>query len=335
MKNQLKHTAHLGRWTTFCALAAMSRPFGFLREPLNVVHVFMETVVIGPKGHVPADDIHTDPTLTLFKMFGSKPGTVFADGSAKNIAYKMPDGPPGDYGEFRDANIMLLHTKSKYRPFTIGLPYGVQAQPYGWENIKTYPWTTWTGYNEPSIGYVSAIGHLINYWHFRRTDKAVEQVYLHGMTGSDKPQSEILKLAWSWISPPELQMPDAKKSPNESAGKYNVFTYDQTQKAYIVPRTRTGPERIHFALDAIYDDGYLKGTMWLVNPAIVVKNWNEPTTSFALELDGKALAIGTDYRFGFEPTTTGKDLVIWLYKTIDLNVLDEHRIEIASMPNKP
>ena len=102
---------------------------------------------------------------------------------------------------------------------------------------KTYPWTTWTGYDEPSIGYVSAIGHLINYWHFRRTDKTIEQVYLHGMTGSEKPQSEILRLTWSWISPPELQMPDAKKSPNDSTGRYNVFTYDHRQIAYIVPRT--------------------------------------------------------------------------------------------------
>ncbi len=27
-------------------------------------------------------------------------------------------------------------------------------------------------------------------------------------------------------------------------------------------------------LNAIHDDPYLRGTMWLVNPAIVVKNWN-------------------------------------------------------------
>ena len=326
---------HVRHMKIHTALAAMSQPFSFFREPPNVVHEFMEMVVIGPKGHVPTDDIQTDPALTLFKMFGSTPGTVFAEGSAKDIAYQMPAGPPGDYGEFRDANIMLLHTKSKYRPFTVGLPYGVQVQPYGWEKNKTYPFATWTGYGEPSIGYVSAIGHLINYWHFRRTDKTIEQVYLHGMTGSAQPQSEILKLAWSWVSPPELQMPDAKTSPNDSTGKYNVFTYDQTQKTYIVPRTTTGPERIAFALDAIYDDGYLKGTMWLVNPAFVVKNWTQPETGFRFELNGKALTSGTDYRFGYEQTATAKDLVIWLNKTLDLNVPDEHRVEIVIAPERP
>lgn len=323
------------RMTIHTALAAMSQPFSFFREPPNVVHEFMETIVIGPKGHVPTDDIRTDPTLTLFKMFGSEPGTIFANGSEMDITYQMPDRPPGDYGEFRDANIILLHTKSKYRHFTIGLPYGVLAQPYGREEIQDFPFTTWMGYDEPSIGYVSAIGHLLNHWHFRRTDKTIEQVYLHGMTGSEKPQSEILKLAWSWISPPELQMPDAKLSANGSAGQYNVFTFDQTQKAYVVPRTTTGPERIAFALDAIYDDSDLHETMWLVNPAFVVKNWNQPAVGFRFELDGKPLANGTVYRFGYEQTATGQNLVIWLNRTIDLNVLEEHRVEISIIPGKP
>ena len=130
-------------------------------------------------------------------------------------------------------------------------------------------------------------------------------------------------------------MPAAKKSPNDSTGRYNVFTYDQTQIAYIVPRTTTGPERISFALDAIYDDSYLKGTIWLVNPAIVVKNWNQPEAGFRFELDGTALTSGTDYRFGYEQTATGKDLVIWLNKTLDLNAPDEHRVEIAIVPKSP
>lgn len=313
-------------------LAAMSQPTGWFREPPAVVHEFMETIVIGPPGHKPTDDIHTSPALSLFKMFGNDPATIFADGARQDINYEMPTGPPKDYGGFRDANIMLLNTKSKYQPFTIGLPYGVKVQPYGWEDNRKYPFTTWTGYEEPSIGYISAIGHMVNFWHYRRTEKTVEQVYLHGMTNNPKPQSEIMKLAWSWISPPELQMPDAKLSPNDSTGQYNLFTYDQSQKAYTVPRQTVGPEPIRFALDAIYDDGYLKGTMWLVNPAIVVKNWNQPKVSFLVAVNGKTLTNGKDYRYGFEQTEQGKDLVIWLNKTIDLNELDEHRVGISIMP---
>ena len=144
-------------------LAAMSQPFSFFREPPNVVHEFTESIVIGRKGSVPTDDIQTDPALSLFKMFGDHKATVYADGIERGIAYTMPKGPPSDYGDFRDANIMLLHAKSKFRPFTIGLPYGVKVQPYEWEGKKIYPFTTWTSYQEPSIGYVSAIGHMINF----------------------------------------------------------------------------------------------------------------------------------------------------------------------------
>jgi hypothetical protein len=88
------------------ALAVMSQPYGYFREPPNVVHEFMETIVIGAKGHVPTDDIRTDRTLTLFKMFGNSPSVVYADGTAVNVPYQMPAGPPADYGDFRDANIM-------------------------------------------------------------------------------------------------------------------------------------------------------------------------------------------------------------------------------------
>ena len=34
----------------------MSQLFGFFRESPNVVHEFMVSVVIGPKGHLPNDD---------------------------------------------------------------------------------------------------------------------------------------------------------------------------------------------------------------------------------------------------------------------------------------
>ena len=315
-------------------LAAMSQPTSFFREPPQVVHEFMESIVIGPQGHVPTDDLETNPALSLFKMFGNSNGEIFADGARQDIAYQMPDGPPKDYGEFRDANIMLIHAKSQFKPFTIGLPHGVKVSPYGWEESHTYPFATWTGYREPSIGYISAIGHLINFWHFRRTDSTLEQVYLHGMTSNPKPQSDLLKLAWSWIAAPELQMPDVAKSPNGSTGQYNHFTYDQTQKAYLVPRTKTGPKALHFNLTSIYDDDYLHGTMWLVNPAIVVKNWNQSEGGINLKLNETTLANGTDYRFGFEQTKAGKDLVIWLNKTINLTTADEHRVAVSIIPNR-
>lgn len=313
-------------------LAAMSQPSGWFREPPQVVHEFMETVVIGPRGHVPTDDINTSPAVSLFKMFGNSSASVFANGKRQDINYEMPAGPPSDYGDFRDANIMLVHAKSKYRPFTIGLPYGVKVSPYGWEDNRKYPFATWTGYAEPSIGYISPIGHIINQWHFRRTERTLEQVYLHGMTQAPDPQSEIMRLGWSWIAAPELQMPGDPKSPNGGTGKYRQFTYDQTQRAYVLPRKESGPKPIDFSLVSIYDDSYLRGTMWLVNPTIVVPSWNDSNAGITLKLDGVTLKNGPDYRLGFEQHESGNDLVIWIQRTIDLTAIDDHRVAVSIVP---
>lgn len=313
-------------------LAAMSQPSGWFREPPQVVHEFMEAIVIGPRGHLPTDDMHTNPSVSLFKMFGNNPGSVFAGGKRKDFDYRMPSGPPSDYGDFRDANIMLIHAKSRYRPFTIGLPYGVKTSPYGWEDNREFPFATWTGYGEPSIGYISAIGHVVNHWHFRRTERYLEQVYLHGMTKTPDPQEAIMRLAWSWVAAPELQIPGEPKSPNGGAGKYRQFTYDQTQRAYIVPREESGPTPVNINVVSIYDDGYLHDTMWLVNPAFVVPNWNESEIGITLKLDGVTLRNGSEYRFGFEQRESRKDLVIWIQRTIDLTAIEGHRVAVSILP---
>jgi hypothetical protein len=124
-----------------------------------------------------------------------------------------------------------------------------------------------------------------------------------------------LKLAWSWIVAPELQLPATRLSPNGSAGQYQGFTYDQTHRAYIVPRTTTGPEPVRFSLVSIYDDDYLRGAMWLVNLAFVIRDWNRAEAKFTLKLGDARLEPGTDFRFGFETPATGKDLVIWVHRT--------------------
>lgn len=42
-----------------------------------------------------------------------------------------------------------------------------------------------------------------------------------------------------------------------------------------------------------------------------------------------ALASGVDSRSGYEQTEQGKDLVVWPNKIIDLNAVDEHRVEVT------
>jgi hypothetical protein len=122
------------------------------------------------------------------------------------------------------------------------------------------------------------------------------------MTNEAEPKTYLVKLAWSWIVAPGLTMPGLKPD-------YFKFTYDQTQKAYIVPRNSQGPEKLEFTLES-YEN--MNAPMRLVNPAFVVKDWNDTVYGFVLKVNDIAKEAGKDYRFGYEQSATGKDLVIWL-----------------------
>jgi len=286
------HTRHMKIYT---GQAPVSRPFGFDREPPNVVHEFMELNVRGLPGHKPTDDIETG-ALTLIRLLGDHTEKLIKEGISTTISYKpYPDG----FGEFRDASIILLNLKSEYKPFTIGMPYGVRVQPYSPEDELPYVFQTW-GYSERR-GYTTSLGHMLNFWHYRRTDNTLEQVYLHGMTNTKEPVKELAALAWSWTVAPRLRM--AGFEPD-----YGVYTYDIAQKAYIVPHKGRGPASLEFELDAGDEDR--DAPWWIINPAIIVKDWDEP--GIVLKVNGKQVEQGKDFRVGYEQTPTGKDLVIWL-----------------------
>ncbi|WP_309666658.1 hypothetical protein [Tabrizicola sp.] len=268
------YTRHI---TIHTGLAARSLPFGFEREPPNVVHEFTETIVIGQPGHDPLDDI--DPAAIIaIRIYGNHSGHVLPQGEDATFTY----GPElRDFEEFRDANILIVNTRSDYRTFKTGLPYGVQVQPYTIEPGNADLFQTWRGYAEPSIGYIAALGHMINYWHYRRSDTRLEQIYLQGMTNAADPQEDLVKLGWSWILPPGLWMegPEQDYTPR----------YDPAQKAYLVPRTGTGPAPFCFELIATYDEAARNGTMWLVNPAFILRDWNDVQTGVDVTLDGQPL----------------------------------------------
>jgi len=283
---------HVRHMKIYTGLAPVSRPFGFDREPPNVVHEFMELNVRGLPGHKPTDDIEIE-ALTLIRLLGDHTEHLLAEGESTTISYKPY---PKGFGEFRDAGIILLNLKSEYKPFTIGMPYGVRVQPYAPEGDLPLVFQTW-GYSERR-GYSTSIGHMLNFWHYRRTDNTLEQVYLHGMTNAEEPVKELAALAWSWTVAPRLRMEGFKSD-------YGVYTYEIPQKAYVVPRKGRGPTELEFELET--DDDF---PSWIINPAVIVKDWDEPGVE--LKVDGKTIQQGKDFRVGYEQTPTGKDLVMWL-----------------------
>jgi hypothetical protein len=284
------HVRHVKIYT---GLAPVSRPFGFDRDPPRVVHEFMESAVLGEPGHRPTDDIEIR-ALTLIRLIGGHTENLLPEGESTTISYKPY---PEDFGDFRDASIMLVNLKAKYRPFTIGMPYGARVQPYWPEDDLPHVFQTWG--DPPDEGYSSALGHILNYWHYRRTDNTLEQVYLQGMTNAADPVEELVSLAWSWIAAPLLDMEGLGMS-------YANITYDRTQRAYIVPREGRGPRELEFTLVEDEDMGEFGAPMRIVNPAFVVKDWGKAPVT--LEIDGKPRARGPGFRVGYE----GADLVLWL-----------------------
>jgi len=160
---------------------------------------------------------------------------------------------------------------------------------------------TWP--REPKNGYSTSLGHILNWWHYRRTENILEQVYLSGMTKAKDPVEELLPLAKSWLRPPQLQMRGIEP-------EYKVQIYDPAQCAYIVPRQGRGPRKLEFKLDVDEDVRELGAPMYIVNPAFIVKDWG--TSGVELKVDGKSVKVGKDFRIGYEETHTGTDLILWL-----------------------
>jgi len=287
------HTRHVRIYTGLAEQSLLVTDETFqgiqpIREiPPNVVHEFQEEFIFGLSGHMPEDDIDLAP-LTFVMM----------DGRSRTISYKPY---PKDFGEFIKANIKVINLKAKYKPFTICIPQGIENEPYPPEGDLPHVFQTWP--REPKNGYSTSLGHILNWWHYRRTENILEQVYLSGMTKAKDPVEELLPLAKSWLRPPRLEARGIEP-------KYKVQIYDPAQRAYIVPRQGRGPRKLEFKLDVDEDVRELGASMHIVNPAFIVKDWGR--SGVELKVDGKTVKQGKDFRVGYEETHTGSDLVIWL-----------------------
>jgi hypothetical protein len=125
-----------------------------------------------------------------------------------------------------------------------------------------------------------------------RTDDTITKIMLHGL--SPKPVAELVPLAKSWISPPNVQLQGDGFASNG---------YDVTQRAFMFTRNAGTASHLRVLLQASNDSP-------LFHPALVVKNWGE--SNARLRVDGKQVTWGPDYRLGKEYTLEGVDLVIWM-----------------------
>jgi hypothetical protein len=184
---------HVRKSRVYTYFAPQSKPFGWDRDPPNYIFEFQEMLFLGERGHLPEDDIQTK-ALTLIKMNGDH-ATFSYD------PYPIHFEPEEEelyaaFGEFWNANMFVVNTKSEYHPFTIGREEGVSISPYAPERRTRHGiFQSWPQNPNRHEGYHgAALGYIILRTFYQKTDTTLTQIYLSGFTNSIKPHTVLTPL---------------------------------------------------------------------------------------------------------------------------------------------
>ncbi len=280
-----------------------------------------ESIVINPAGTRAEDNI-TIEALTLANMRG------------ESHTYSWADGPPGKFAQLDPrtiellnricdlhpekhkwltepvaANIQVVNLKATYRPFVIVNPTGAAIDVYAAGVDRTR--SVFNAYNHWPLSQQirshgrlavatdrvshTSLSHFQSWLPLEETEDTVSMLMLHGLT--DKAARELVPLAKSWLSAPEIEM----------AGKgFASEGYDPAQRAYIVARQ-----------DAAVSAG-VKLTLRAsaerpaVNPVIIIRNWGQQ--GLTLRINERVVPLGKDFRVGRRHTLEGTDAVLWIRK---------------------
>ncbi|MDX1699269.1 MAG: hypothetical protein R3250_01565, partial [Melioribacteraceae bacterium] len=277
------HTRHVRIYSGVAgqSMTVTDQTFGGIppiREvPPSIVHEFQEDFVFGLPGHLPEDDIDVS-AITLIHL----------DGTGKTFSYKPY---PKGFGDFILAPIKIVNLKSEYKPFTISIPHGLENETYPPEGELPHIFQTWL--KGEGGGYSSSLGHSLNWWHYRRTENILEQVYLSGMTDAKAPEDELIDLAKSWLDYPRVLMDGVELS-------YTETFYDPAQRAYVIPRKYVKNNQLNFRLGFPEEEDEYPIPISLFNPSFVIKNFGEK--DFVLKINDKIMSDKKDFKFGYENT---------------------------------
>ena len=198
-------------------------------------------------------------------------------------------------------NIQVVNLKSDWKPFQIVPPAHASIVPYTGE--KTFAmfewWNHWPVTQVASSGISalapdrashSSLSHLL--WDASaQTSNSVTRLMLAGMT--NKPVTELLPLAKSWLSAPLITIVGRGFS---SQGYYSRTSVRADSHVAPGPKCLNTPRRL---VDSP-----------LQNPAFIIRNWGDSPPTVAL--NGRQLSRGPSFRCGFIPHLEGDDLVMWL-----------------------
>jgi hypothetical protein len=270
---------------------------------------FQEAIVINQPGTMPEDNIELG-AISLANM----------QGHSKTFFWTEEGGP--EFDEAPDfSSIMKVNLKAEYSPFALVAPpseNGLITSYLGHAPTSNFNfWDHWPVSQDASDGRVattaarpshSSLGHIglpgmadTEWKPYKEEGIKVTKIMLHGMT--DKAVEDLVPLAKSWVSPPELKL---------NGSGYSSDGFDPTQAAYIIEtKTPEKPGPLSFTIDASAESP-------IINPAFVIKNWGKANVT--LTMNEMPLKKSEDYRIGYHQTFKGYDLIIWLEKQSDSSV---------------
>lgn len=263
-------------------------------------HEFQESIVLIPAGSRPENVIETE-AVTMANLRG------------ESQIYSWAERAPDHLDQPAHANIEIINTKSKARPFLIvpdeafeeyGQAHASPAfRPFNMEvkrENSIFPWWNhWPVAQIPSDGRWATerdrVGHSslstgLEWKNWEVTPNSRTRIMLHGLT--EGGPAELARLGRSWLRPAVFQPSDEQLSGH----------YDMSERAYVISAADS-PQGLSFTLAANDDSP-------VVNPAFICEHWSNRGAT--LRLDGQAVPAGSNFRSGLRHRVDGDDLVVWL-----------------------
>jgi hypothetical protein len=263
-------------------------------------HEWHEGIVVMGPGQRP-EQVLEPGALTLANMTGEA------------HTFSWEHGIPAEAGEMglvhvpNNANIHVINTKSKFKPFVIVSP---EMNP-DWEifsnefrrDVSMFPWWNhWPAALKGSDGRYAQDSDLASHsslsnchWDaYRISDKSVTKIMLNGLT--QQTVDQLVLLAASWSYPPALSIKSGKG--------FNNLGYDPATRSYMINYNRHDiPQILKFELDASKKSP-------VVNPAFVIKNYG--ISDAELIINGKRVKKGKNFRLGCNDTLESSDIIVWV-----------------------
>ncbi|MHC4644546.1 MAG: LamG domain-containing protein [Planctomycetota bacterium] len=227
--------------------------------------------------------------------------------------YSWQTWPADERGRFKNpvpnANICIVNLKSRFKPCYVYEPRS-RITPYGWApelrpEYSHFPtWNHWPVSQAPSDGRYALVPDRVSSSAITSPRVPEPRAYPGSITRtgrfimglSDKPIEYMVKVAHSWLEPPEIRIVGAG---------FVSEGYSRDQRAFLLTKQVREKANLEFELTASEKSP-------VVNPALLVKNWGE--ADVGLRINGRNVSPGRAFRFGHRRTLESTDLVVWIKK---------------------